>query len=53
MGQVGHSKSRVLYFFLWKRNVNHQLGTGFFVHHRRVSAVTRVEFIYSSERSLV
>jgi len=50
---VGHSMSRVLYFFLRKGNANHQLGRGFFVHHRRVSAVTRIEFIYSSERSLV
>jgi hypothetical protein len=42
-----------------KENENHQLGTGFFVHHRIVSAVKREEIIgdwdviYSSERSLV
>jgi exonuclease III len=29
VGQSGHSKSRGLYFFLWKRKQNHQLGTGF------------------------
>ena len=29
-------------FFLWKRNENRQLGTGFFVHHR---VVRSVEFV--------
>jgi len=32
-------------FFYWKGNKNHQLGTGFFVHRRSVSAVKRIEFI--------
>ena len=44
-------------FFYRKGNENHKLGTGFFVHHRIVSAIKTVEFdrdvIYSSERSLV
>jgi hypothetical protein len=44
-GPKGHSKSRGLYFFLWKRKENRQLRKAFSVHHLIVAAITRVEFV--------
>jgi len=32
-------------FFQWKRIKSYQLGRGFFVHHKTVSAVKRVEVV--------
>ena len=33
------------YNFFVDKNENHKLGTGFFVHHRTVSGVKRIEFV--------
>jgi exonuclease III len=45
VGRGGISNSRQLYIFYGNGNVNHQLGTGFFVHNRTISAVKSVEVV--------
>ena len=44
MGQRGTVRAGDYNFFHGKGNENYQLETGFFVHHRTVTAVKRVEF---------
>jgi hypothetical protein len=44
VGQTRHCKSRGIFFFYGTGNENHQLRTGFFVHHGIISPVKTVEF---------
>jgi hypothetical protein len=45
MGWQWHHTSRRIHILYDKGNENHELGIGFFVHKRIISAVKRVEFV--------
>jgi len=44
VGQWGHCRGRILQFFNVKK-LKSSVGSGFFEHHRIVSAVKRAEFV--------
>jgi hypothetical protein len=45
MDKGGNDRAEDYTFFYGAENEDHQIGTGFFVHKRIISAVRRVEFV--------
>jgi hypothetical protein len=43
--QRGHDKSRVYIFFCGEGKEKHQLGTEYFVHHKIVLAIKKIDFV--------
>jgi hypothetical protein len=43
--QVGGTEPAEYIFFYGKGNENHELGIGFLVHKRNISAIKRIEFV--------
>jgi hypothetical protein len=53
VGQTRHCKSKELHFLPWKGKGKTQLGTGFFVHHVKVSPIKTTEFVSDRKSQIV
>jgi hypothetical protein len=52
--RVALKRNRIIHLFYIEGNKDHQLGTGFFLHKRIISAVRRLEFASDNiKRSLL